>query len=446
MPGNQNPNAPPKKQNIALICKIVMWYLIPYTVDYFLDFFNGYNFIMGTSLVLIQFCETNYTIQDKYDCFGPEFKAENRITWGIFSIFLTFLPGIAFAFVRVFLFLQEEPGNLSEESNKKRQNDEKQSPQSSKETIASLAMQCLGSIIGYPFYVAFKHLNSCWLIISGEEKDKLQLDILLNFGILEVVLEAGPQVILQLHTIFTGFCPTLLQVLSIISSLFFIIKTGAEFHIGSEVFHMGFRRRSAKVMKLLFLFLTCIIFRMGTLALLVTHINWWVVVPCLTSSIWVAILAKSCGLCLLPAISTGPINLFIMGCGINLDRNKCWKPEAKEENMKKFYRKSTVFMFFWNTLLLSGFLVAWTFVADCETSKDFIKMNTFYQAEWRQKVFMREEIRGFGLYTVAGGIIFSGILNLLFLFINPDKELHGDGRGSAQEEERSESTEINEVD
>ena len=114
--------------------------------------------------------------------------------------------------------------------------------------------------------------------------------------------------------------------------------------------------------------------------------------------------------------------------------------------MKKFYRKSTVFMFFWNTLLLSGFLVAWTFVADCETSKDFIKMNTFYQAEWRQKVFMREDIRGFGLYTVAGGIIFSGILNLLFLFINPDKELHGHGRGSAQEEEHSESTEINEVD
>ena len=156
MPGNQNPNAPPKKQNIALICKIVMWYLIPYTVDYFLDFFNGYNFIMGTSLVLIQFCETNYTIQDKYDCFGPEFKAENRITWGIFSIFLTFLPGIAFAFVRVFLFLQEEPGNPSE---------------SSKETIASLAMQCLGSIIGYPFYVAF----NTWILVGWLYQEKKRI-------------------------------------------------------------------------------------------------------------------------------------------------------------------------------------------------------------------------------------------------------------------------------
>jgi len=50
-------------------------------------------------------------------------------------------------------------------------------------------------------------------------------------------------------------------------------------------------------------------------------------------------------------------------------------------------------------------------------------MNTFYQAEWRQKVFMREGIRGYGLYAVVGGIIFTGFLNLIFVLVNPDVEL-----------------------
>ena len=220
-------------------------------VDYFLDFFNGYNFILGTSLVLVNICDTNYTRNYEYDCYGPEIVEGNRINWAIFSIFLTFLPGITFALVRVLLFLQEESP---------RENEETQT--SNKGTVTTLAMECLGSIILYPFYVGYKHLYSCWMIMKPEtERDKWQLDMLLNFGILEVVLEAGPQVILQLHTMITGFCPTLLQVLSILSSLFFIVKTGAEFHIGSAVFVMGFRKRSAKVFKLLFLFLTCIIFR-----------------------------------------------------------------------------------------------------------------------------------------------------------------------------------------
>jgi len=392
-------------------------------VDYFFDLFNGINFILGTSLVLVTICDANYTRNYEHGgCFGPEIVEENRITWAIFSILLTFLPGIVFALVRVFLFLQEDnPG----------ENDETQT--SGKGTVTTLAMECLGSIILYPFYVAYKHLYSCWMIMKPEtEQHNWQLDMLLNFGILEVVLEAGPQVILQLHTMITGFCPTLLQVLSILSSLFFIVKTGAEFHIGGEVFIMGFRERTARVLKLLFLFLTCIIFRLGTLTILVTHVNWWVLVPCLLSSIWVAILAKSCKFGLLPAISTGPINLFIMGSGINLDAKRCWQTKATKENLKNFYRKSTLFMFIWNTVFLCGFLAAWSFVADCETNKESIKMNIFYQAEWRQKVFMRDEIRDFGLYIVTGGIIFAGFLNLIFLLINLESELYG--QDSVQEE------------
>jgi len=403
-------------EQCALTFKISVFYLIPYLVDYILDITNGYNFIHGISLVLFEICDTSYTRNYTYgvqlrsgsgSCFGPEIVEANRIAWATFSLCLVFLPGIAFAFVKAFQFIQQnDPTNES----------------SRKTTVSGLAIECIGSILFYPFFVAFKHMKSCFKIMSGEDEDQWELDLLLNFGIMEVVLEAAPQLILQLHTIITGFCPTLLQILSMLSSLLFIVKTGVEFHMGSEVFRMPFMDRIAKTFKLLFLFLTCIIFRLGTLTILVTHINWWVIVPCLISSCWVAVLARSCGLCFLPAISAGPINLFIMGSGVNLEGNKC-EAERRGGDLLSFYKKSTSFMFIWNTLVLGGFLVAWTFVADCHTDEDFIKRNMFYQAEWRQKVFMRENIIDYGLYAVSGGIIFTGALNLIFLFINAGEEL-----------------------
>ena len=167
-------------------------------------------------------------------------------------------------------------------------------------------------------------------------------------------------------------------------------------------------------------------FRLGTLTILVTHINWWIILHLLVSSMVVTVLAHHCQFPQLAAISAGPINFFIMGSGINLDQDcrKCWKnKKPKKETQMMFYRRSTLFIFCWNTFWLAGLLAGWTFVADCETSEDIINMNTFYQAEWRQKVFMREGIRGYGLYAVVGGIIFTGFLNLIFVLVNPDVEL-----------------------
>ena len=85
--------------------------------------------------------------------------------------------------------------------------------------------------------------------------------MLLNFGALEVVLESGPQVVLQLHTIITGFCPQLIQIFTLLSSLLIIGKVAVEFHIGGDVFSMGFREKNFKLLKLLPLFCTCIVFR-----------------------------------------------------------------------------------------------------------------------------------------------------------------------------------------
>jgi len=70
-------------------------------------------------------------------------------------------------------------------------------------------------------------------------------------------------------------------------------------------------------------------------------------------------------------------------------------------------------------------------------------MNIFYQAEWRQKVFMRDEIRDFGLYVVTGGIIFAGFLNLIFLFINLESELYDQ---DTSQEESPANNEIYDVD
>lgn len=224
---------------IKMVFQILTFYLIPYGLDYNLDFYNGVNFIMGASSTFAQwsFCGDDYNPLTE-GCFGPERVNEKKLTWGVFSILLTFMPGIAFAFIKIFQYLNPQ------------ENSEQTSP-------AKLGLVCIASIFFFPLYVAFVHLQSCYGVYSGGA----ELSMLLNFGALEVVLESGPQLILQLHTIITGFCPPLIQILSLMSSLFIICKVSVEFHIGEKVFRMKFMEKNIKLLKLLPLFLTCIIFR-----------------------------------------------------------------------------------------------------------------------------------------------------------------------------------------
>ena len=77
---------------------------------------------------------------------------------------------------------------------------------------------------------------------------------------------------------------------------------------------------------------------------MVTHINWWVIIPCLVSSVVVTVLAHNHKYGQLSAVSAGPINLFIMGTGINLKQcsGGCWITNTNtKENQIKFYKLSS---------------------------------------------------------------------------------------------------------
>ena len=166
--------------------------------------------------------------------------------------------------------------------------------------------------------------------------------------------------------------------------------------------------------------------RLGTLTILTTHINWWIILPCLVSSVVVTVLASKNDYKLLSAIIAGPVNLIVMGTGMDLEFgfNQNWstieRSNKKMNNQNEFYKQSTLFILIWNTLLLAGFLTAWTIVTDCEKS---LTHNTLYVQEWKEKVFMKEEIRSYGLYIIIGVILMAGFLNALFLFVDTKEEL-----------------------
>ena len=411
-----------------ILCLIIFFfYLIPYVLDYGFDFNNGLNFLVaaGSIFSLGSLCEGsdyNDGVHNKTNCFRPKDVEENRLVWGIFSMLLTIMPGIAFALIRIFQFLnsQDQDGTKNKSALK-------------------LLVECLGLVALYPLYVVYVHLRSCYRVLTNGEPE---LSMLLNFGALEVVLESGPQVVLQLHTSITGFCPSVIQIFTMISSLLIIGKVAIEFHIGGDVFSMGFVEKNKKLLKLLPLFVTCIIFRysdflnicrfllisrLGTLTILTTHLYWWIILPCFVSSVVVTVLASKNEYKLLSAIIAGPVNLFVLGTGMDLeqgfDRQWITKNRTNKDmhNQNQFYKQSTIFILIWNTLLLAGFLVAWTFVSYCDTRPIQHLSHTF--EHWREKIFMREEIRSYGLYVVVGVIIFFGFLNALFLFIDTGEEL-----------------------
>eukprot|EP00092_Neocalanus_flemingeri_P011754 GFUD01012676.1.p1 GENE.GFUD01012676.1~~GFUD01012676.1.p1 ORF type:complete len:547 (-),score=79.15 GFUD01012676.1:142-1782(-) len=391
-------------------------YLIPYIIDYAFDMYNGINFIMEPDLALACICGPAYgmsKLNDSLDggvgvsCYSPVNVEANRRKWGVFSIIITAMPGVAFAFIRIFQFL-----STNSESKSK--------------SALRLLFECILIVIFYPLYVVFVHLRSSYRVLTGGDAD---LSMLLNFGALEVVLESGPQLVLQFHTIATGVCPTVIQIFTLLTSFLIIGKVAVEFHIGGDVFNMGFMEKNVKLLKLLPLFVSCIVFRVGTLTILTTHINWWIILPCMVSCVVVTVMASNNNYALLSAIIAGPVNLFVMGTGMDLEhgfekgrvgRLTTRRSSEEKNNQNKFYKQSTLFILIWNILLLSGFLVAWNYFTDCKNTD---LLDHFFMKDWRQKVFLMDEIKDFGLYIVTGVTMLAGLLNALFLFVDTREEL-----------------------
>ena len=226
-----------------ILCLVIFFcYLIPYVLDYGFGYHNGLNFLLAVgNIVSCDGDDYNHDLHNHTGCFMPEDVEANRLAWGIYSLLLTIMPGIAFAFIRIFQFLHSQ----EQDATKNR-------------SALKLLVECLGLVTLYPLYVVYVHLRSCYRVLTNVDPE---LSMLLNFGALEVVLESGPQVILQLHTAITGFCPPLIQICTMLSSLLIIGKVAVEFHIGGDVFRMGFFEKNIKLLKLLPLFVTCIIFR-----------------------------------------------------------------------------------------------------------------------------------------------------------------------------------------
>ena len=229
--------------------------------------------------------------------------------------------------------------------------------------------------------------------------------------------------LLQLHIICNGRFPTILQLFSITMSSFSLGKVAVELHIGVHQF-VAFKlcEKNIKVVKLLPLFITCLIFRMGTLLILCTYLNWWAIIPVFSSFVMVMLFASQHGQQPVESLLAGLANVFIISPGIKLAdlAELHYKEEVlKVSQLRKFYKKSSYFLFLFYAGILSLFLCIYYF-----ERKGSIQSEWFNMPYWGKKAFNESSFSQFGgLYTFSAFVILTGLVNILIIHVDKGEEL-----------------------
>ena len=177
-----------------------------------------------------------------------------------------------------------------------------------------------------------------------------------------------------------------------------------------------------KVVKLLPLFITCLIFRTGVLLILSTHLNWWTTIPIFMALMMVTLLASQHGQKPVESLLAGLVNVFIISPGIrleDLDELEYKEEVLKVSQMRKFYKKSSYFIFVFYAGLLNIFLFLY-----------YLERNGKLQSEWfnipywGRKAFNESRFTELGgLYTFSILIILTGFLNILLIHVDAGEEL-----------------------
>lgn len=200
-------------------------------------------------------------------------------------------------------------------------------------------------------------------------------------------------------------------------------KVAIELHIGVHQFvNFGLCEKNLKVFKLLPLFITCLIFRTGVLLIISTHLNWWTTIPVSTALVMVMLLASQHGQQPVESLLAGLVNVFIISPGIKLAdldelhyREEVWKVSQ----MKKFYKKSSYFIFFFYTGLMGLFLTFYYLERNGRIWLEWLNMSY-----WGRKVFNESSFEKYGgLYLFSSIIIFTGFLNILIIHVDVGEEL-----------------------
>ena len=177
-----------------------------------------------------------------------------------------------------------------------------------------------------------------------------------------------------------------------------------------------------KVFKLLPLFITCLIFRTGVLLILSTHLNWWTIMPVSMALVMVMLLASQHGQQPVESLLAGLVNVFIISPGIKLsDLDELhYKEEVwKVSQMRKFYKKSSYFIFIFYAGLLSLFLFLYYLERNGQIQSEWFNM-----PYWGRKVFNETSFEEYGgLYTCSSLIIVTGFLNILLIHVDAGEEL-----------------------
>ena len=222
---------------------------------------------------------------------------------------------------------------------------------------------------------------------------------------------------LQLHIISSGRFPSILQLISISLSICSIGKVGIELFIGLDQFtDLGFWQKNIRVLKLLPLFITSLVFRTGVLLILATHLNWWTILPILLALLMVMLLASEHGQQPIESLMAGLANVFIISPGIKLSAlNRVdYKHEfQKISQLKVFYKKSSFFIFIFYTGLLNSFLFFYYLERNGTIRSDWFNM-----PYWGRKVFNQPSFKPVGgLYSLSLIIFLNGFLNILLTWI-----------------------------
>ena len=140
------------------------------------------------------------------------------------------------------------------------------------------------SSVAFPFAFLFLHLSAVIKICQNKEvnqKDQLQIT---QYTGHEAAIESIPQLLLQLFTIFNGYPSTSLQWVTITASFFQLARCSIINDIETRIVIMGgkeltFKESLAETMYRSPLYLSTIIFRVGSLSITMSYLRYYSIIP-----------------------------------------------------------------------------------------------------------------------------------------------------------------------
>ena len=303
------------------------------------------------------------------------------------------------------------------------------------------------AILFYPIMLLMIQMIAIW------QSDSDWFNVVMLLAGLQAIFNSFPHLGLELYMILNGIEIHKTQIVSIVSSLIFLITNAIRFDlIANNVRFKTLKQKIAYGFEVLPQHLSCIIFRVMAFVLTFSFIRWFALIPTMLYILEIMILA---GYIISPdwniIYNVGITNIGMMNIGfIGFLSDKTKFPEDLNNRMKKFVRLSSVVTFIHHTAVLTALLI----LEKC-ASKDVLDNNFLC---WKQiviwntersknvKEFDETDVNEFSFYGVFNNVIAVGVINLcLTLYASKDIEVREWSKEAAETRLGSDNQQIERV-